>query len=82
MIVTKLPKEIQELVKERVNDQPEFRTHEHLVKLENMFDWGLSKEGFDFWADISQGEYNQYYEIYGTGCSVSRLDMLYSMGCL
>ena len=56
-----IPKEIAELAIKRYN--PKYSKDKHrATHLNVMFDWGISKEGSDFWSKIDVGNFEPFYK--------------------
>ena len=67
MLIKDLPKEIQEVVFKRQEEQGNPK-HDKLnlnfCKDEGNFDWNITKEGDDFWEEINDGNFDVFYEKY------------------
>lgn len=62
MQVDKLPKEIQEIALERHKEQRD--RIDFTGNLSGVFTWGKTKEGHDFWSNINDGNFDDFYNKY------------------
>lgn len=64
MDINKLPNGLQELAKKRKEEDSDVEWFGCGVKLAHAFNWGKTKEGWQFWEDVYHGRFDIYTEMY------------------
>ncbi|MFZ2486950.1 MAG: hypothetical protein WAZ19_02415 [Anaerolineae bacterium] len=64
MDINKLPNGLQELARKRKEEDSDVEWFGCGVKLAHAFNWGKTKEGWQFWEDVYHGRFDIYTEMY------------------